>query len=457
MDVRCPQCQTLYELDDEQVGKRAVTLKCSQCQHVFRLGGRAPTGEENQRRWMIRRIDAGDILYLNTFDTLHEWIMKRTVHEVDEISRTGNRWTALGEIAEFQPVFQVVESIAMLEGEIGPSSDVSSILTRRRDTPAANEAARQRPNRERIRTSIQFGGAGTPPAPSARTEDVTKKVRPTDIMPDEVAAEIEADLAVADARPPRPAMRGPLVTADISRERGEEPEPPPPSGVAIWLVGAGIVAAAIGAYLWLFQQEDFLRAEPDVVVIGETHGEPVQAAARPTAGVAIDIAVNRALDAASQENDAIWTMWHEMASRPFYIALDTAYAQADQASVGVELQQQLRNARSALENGKLEQASRAYRAVLAKEPRNAAAVSGLGWALLELGRAKEAAGQFQQSIGIDAEHGDAYIGLGSAHRQLGQLQDAYNAYDVYMGRFPRGPKASIASYQMKQLKKQLGM
>jgi Flp pilus assembly protein TadD len=105
----------------------------------------------------------------------------------------------------------------------------------------------------------------------------------------------------------------------------------------------------------------------------------------------------------------------------------------------------------------LQQASVTFRDILSRHPREAAAVSGLGWALLELGRAKEASAEFERAISMDVNHGDAYIGLGTAHRQLGQLQDAYEAYDQYLGRFPKGPKASIASYQMTQLKKQLGM
>jgi len=150
-------------------------------------------------------------------------------------------------------------------------------------------------------------------------------------------------------------------------------------------------------------------------------------------------------------------MWHELASRPFYVALDTAYAAADDAMAGVELDAIVRQARSALENGKLNEASRKFREVLAKDDKHAKAIAGLGWTFLAMGKAEEASKQFKRSIKINSRYGDAYIGLGTAHRQQGQLKEAYDAYDEYMGRFPKGPKASIATYQMDQLKKQLGM
>ena len=37
MDVRCPRCQSEYELDDARVTDDGVTVKCSECAHVFRV------------------------------------------------------------------------------------------------------------------------------------------------------------------------------------------------------------------------------------------------------------------------------------------------------------------------------------------------------------------------------------------------------------------------------------
>ena len=120
-------------------------------------------------------------------------------------------------------------------------------------------------------------------------------------------------------------------------------------------------------------------------------------------------------------------------------------------------EQQLRDARVALENGRPAVANRLYRAALAEQPNNATAHAGLGWALLEQGDTEAAITQFQSTVRAHPDHGDTYIGLGTAYRQVGQLKEAFHAYDLYLGRFPRGEKASIAAYQVRELKKQLGM
>lgn len=467
MDVRCPQCQTLYELDDAQVRRKAVTLKCSQCQHVFRLETRSAVSQENQRRWMVRRKDDGDILYLNTFDVLHEWIMKQEVQGDDEISRTGDSWATLGEIGEFLPMFHVVASITALEGdpveEANP--EVSSIAIRvpersESKTPGSRPKAKQKPHRERVRTAIQFGGEqpATRPEPM-RTEEITKRARPSQVTPHDLPPGPGAADS-ADEQPAAASRSGELgARLDMSQEM-ERPNAPAAGGSGgsrgiIAFVGV-IAVFGIGAYFFV-TGSDMLKPEPappDVVTIGEA-ADAGEAAPDPTVLVGRASAV--ALEAVRQENDAIWTLWHDTASKPFYVALDTAYAAADEASVGVEVDEILKRARVSLENGKLIEANRGFRVVLAKDGANPAAVTGLGWTLLAQGHADQAAQQFLGAMKLDENYGDAYIGLGSAYRNLGEYRKAYNAYDLYLGRFPRGDKASIASYQMDQLRKQLGL
>lgn len=114
MDVCCPQCQTVYEVEELNAYSAAISLQCSQCSFVFRFSAPGRSIEENQRRWMIRSSAQGDILYFNTFDVLHRWIMDGSVSGEDSISRTGKRWMALRNIGEFAPIFQTVESIAKI-------------------------------------------------------------------------------------------------------------------------------------------------------------------------------------------------------------------------------------------------------------------------------------------------------------------------------------------------------
>src|SRR5215467_10089376 len=43
MDVRCEKCQTEYELDEARLKPGGVTVKCTNCGHMFKIRKRAPT------------------------------------------------------------------------------------------------------------------------------------------------------------------------------------------------------------------------------------------------------------------------------------------------------------------------------------------------------------------------------------------------------------------------------
>lgn len=130
MDVSCPRCDTVYEFDAAKVrGGGGVTLKCSQCEHLFRLESPVGILDESQRRWMVRKTDSGDILYFAGFDTLHKWIMEGRIDGKDAISRTGESWKVIQTIGEFTPIFQVVASIARLTATDGSADSSEKSVT----------------------------------------------------------------------------------------------------------------------------------------------------------------------------------------------------------------------------------------------------------------------------------------------------------------------------------------
>ena len=43
MDVRCEKCQTEYELDEARLKPGGVTVKCTNCGHMFRIRRRTTT------------------------------------------------------------------------------------------------------------------------------------------------------------------------------------------------------------------------------------------------------------------------------------------------------------------------------------------------------------------------------------------------------------------------------
>lgn len=123
MDVRCEQCQTEYELDEARVTEQGVTVKCTQCGHMFKVRRRAgtpppapiptaapppaaPAGAPSV--WLIRN-NIGEIRRFKELTTLQQWIVERKVDRECEISRTGDTWKRLGEIAELASFFQLVD------------------------------------------------------------------------------------------------------------------------------------------------------------------------------------------------------------------------------------------------------------------------------------------------------------------------------------------------------------
>ncbi|MEW5851694.1 MAG: zinc-ribbon domain-containing protein [Myxococcota bacterium] len=130
MDVRCEQCGTEYEFDDDRLGSEAVTVKCATCGHVFKVrkedgGSRpvaAPAGapaRQKSSNWMVRQPN-GNIFTFKELTTLQKWIVERKVTRDDEISKSGETWKRLGNIAELASFFQAVDTPAVVPTVAAP-------------------------------------------------------------------------------------------------------------------------------------------------------------------------------------------------------------------------------------------------------------------------------------------------------------------------------------------------
>ncbi len=123
MDVKCEKCGTIYELEDDRIGDKGVTVKCTQCGHLFRVVRKTPTAarlpamgagapadkaQAQPKQWFIRK-RTGEIFRFRELTTLQQWIVQEKVTAEDEISRTGKTWEKLGAIEELKPFFMVVE------------------------------------------------------------------------------------------------------------------------------------------------------------------------------------------------------------------------------------------------------------------------------------------------------------------------------------------------------------
>ncbi|MCP4499140.1 MAG: hypothetical protein GY822_04125 [Deltaproteobacteria bacterium] len=116
MDVRCSICSTEYEFDDDKVSGVGVTVKCSTCGHVFKVAQPeeqmpAPisaVGSGNSD-WLVQKND-GTVVRFKELTSLQKWIVEQKVERSDQISKTGQTWKRLGEIAELASFFQVVDA-----------------------------------------------------------------------------------------------------------------------------------------------------------------------------------------------------------------------------------------------------------------------------------------------------------------------------------------------------------
>ena len=164
MDVRCEKCQTEYELDESRLKPGGVTVKCTNCGHMFKIRKRTPTfgggvptstlaglpamgaglpamgagtgkapgasggmgradsildegptaarGEEGpttvERQWVIR-LENGEQKSCRELATLQQWIVSNVVSRESLISRTGKTWKRLGDISELAQYFDIAD------------------------------------------------------------------------------------------------------------------------------------------------------------------------------------------------------------------------------------------------------------------------------------------------------------------------------------------------------------
>ncbi len=166
MDVRCEKCQTEYELDESRLKPGGVTVKCTNCGHMFKIRKRTPTnvglpavseqpraaeaprtrrssskppvaaalgsdrpqradsilgdpdaaraisdtgsGPTDARQWMVR-LENGENKTCRELAVLQQWIVAGVVTREGLISRTGKTWKRLGDIVELSQYFTIAD------------------------------------------------------------------------------------------------------------------------------------------------------------------------------------------------------------------------------------------------------------------------------------------------------------------------------------------------------------
>ena len=231
MDVRCSKCGTEYEFDDAKVTAAGVTVKCTNCGHVFKVKreesasvpGSPSTsfgsaGFQPQStfakgidggEWMVKRVD-GQVFRFKELTTLQKWIVERKVGRDDEISKTGKTWKKLGEIAELASFFQVVDA--------ANAALSASVIPVQPSMPA--------PNVVQGLVVVPPPSAGTAP-PASPSQALSIHDEPTQQIPQQIPQQQPQQQQAAaahrtpDSRPADPAPSRPTApTVPVSRQPG---------------------------------------------------------------------------------------------------------------------------------------------------------------------------------------------------------------------------------------------
>jgi len=201
MDVTCNRCGTDYEFEETLVSTRGTTVKCTSCGHlfkVFRGGNQEHTATDDVRPWLVRRGN-GDVEPLVSLGDLTRMIARNEITPDDEISRSGQAWKKLGEIAE-------------LQGFFGNPKRAQAALSA--TPPLGLESPVGRPRRASD-PGLPIGVSSQPPV--SRTEITETGPEPTD-------PELRVSEPPANISTPRSSVRPPTPRT-VETSRVERPKP----------------------------------------------------------------------------------------------------------------------------------------------------------------------------------------------------------------------------------------
>ncbi|MBL4636062.1 MAG: zinc-ribbon domain-containing protein [Kofleriaceae bacterium] len=268
MDVRCPNCESEYELEEARLRPGGVTVKCANCEHVFRVRKRgdsalsqvkkpvaavaAPasppsTGEEEERSWLVRLSD-GEIKVCRELATLQRWIVSGTVTPDCEISRTGKKWKPLRQLKELSSFFSIAqEAKDVASGKIaapgGPNLAAQGTQVAQNPAPAParrpHTISRGAPNESRPANEGYKDELTLQLAEQPFLENEQDTVEMS--LPDAELA-LAASLAPSDLGDTMPSIQANLVRATMNKQAPPKQPPPKPKSKKATMLGAAIPA-----------------------------------------------------------------------------------------------------------------------------------------------------------------------------------------------------------------------
>ncbi len=128
-------------------------------------------------------------------------------------------------------------------------------------------------------------------------------------------------------------------------------------------------------------------------------------------------------------------------------------SKAQPAKRGIDADQYLDRADTALERSRTQEAYLYYDKVRDADKANAKALTGIGFVALNKGKYDVAADYFRKAV--RAGDNEGLIGLGQVYRETNRDARALKVYNLYLKREPNSRQASIARYQRKFIQKRM--
>jgi predicted Zn finger-like uncharacterized protein len=419
MDVRCERCQSEYEVEDAYVSDLGTEVQCSDCGHLFVV--KRPTSPASQVKaspsrdgedagtWVIETA-AGHSLRLRDLTTLHKWIIERRVGRQDRLSRSGDPWQRLGDMAELAPFFDIVES-----------------AERARDVSAPPPVAL--PGPAPLAVPVLKPPQTLPPLPDRSSFEPYVDKRPGHRVIVPVSTLVRAS---------RPAS---LYDSDADKTVILRTHAPKDRGVLKLLIT--VLVAAVVAYAGILWQHHRLR--PVVIPSAGTTESPLASQA------AVVVPPAPAAENAEPAEDS-----SEGGGAPTHGPLVEPIADSGPAEkvplLGGAAKHGMPGKPVAGHKGKSPAAAHAQGSQASSAKPNAPqAPAAQGYVALNHHQPARAVALFKRALASNPNNGTALFGLAEAYRIGNQLPSALLAYRRYVDLLPSGPDAGSARYQIRLL------
>jgi predicted Zn finger-like uncharacterized protein len=285
MDVRCEKCQTEYELDEARLKPGGVTVKCTNCGHMFKIRRRTITNvgappvprEANpgrsrppsprpappptpppasagtghtprpdsifdddarssgadeapttvERQWLLR-LENGEQKSCRELATLQQWIIAGVITRESLISRTGKTWKRLGDIVELGQYFAIADEARANRDRMKAPSRPALIPTTIPGYSAAQAAGGtilpddDDPEGPTTRSPKRVAGTAPPPVPRGAA-----RTPPMGQPVTGVGTSATEPAAIPPPLPRRPVTTPPPPPAAAMRVAARPPTPPP--------------------------------------------------------------------------------------------------------------------------------------------------------------------------------------------------------------------------------------